>query len=297
MTVEHITRVVLNNYVPEGVPKPSDFGVEQVAAPTEDMLKENELLVRPLFLSCDPYMRSRINGRGGYYIEGLKPNTAVSGLGLGVVEASTSNEFGPGDYVTGGFFGWADKSIVSALAAGAVGQVVVQLAKARGLRVIGVAGSDKKVELIKSIGADVAFNYKTCGDFEQAIRQAAPEGVDIYFDNVGGEFLDATLMNMRPYGRIAACGLASQYNVTAGEGHRMENFLQIINRKLTVAGYVITDYYPTQSFEEFLAEVSDLHASGKITYKMDEVAGLENGPEALIDVFVGNNFGKRIIKV
>ncbi|ORX68383.1 alcohol dehydrogenase zinc-binding domain-containing protein [Linderina pennispora] len=331
MSAESITRVILNNYVPDGTPNPSDFRIETVPAPTADMLRDSELLVRPLYLSCDPYMRNRINGRDGYYIDGLKAAAPIAGLGLGVVEASTSSGFAPGDFVTGGFFDWAQKAIVPAAgfskvsetdrvslvdyvgvlgmpsfaayvglvtlgkpkkgetllvssAAGAVGQMVVQLAKIRGLRVVGVAGSDKKVEFVKSLGADAAFNYKTCGNFEQAIRQAAPEGVDIYFDNVGGEFLDAALMNMRPYGRVAACGQASQYNVTANETYRMDNFLQVINRKLNVTGYVITDHYPTPSFAEFLAEV-------------DEVIGLENGPTALIDVFVGNNFGKRIIRV
>ncbi|KAJ1954519.1 hypothetical protein EC988_002390 [Linderina pennispora] len=331
MTAENITRVILNNHIPSGIPKPSDFTIETVSAPTADILNDNELLVRPLYLSCDPYMRNRIKGN-------------ATGLGVCVVEASSSDRFAPGDHITTGLFDWAQKAIVPAegrrkvnetdrvslvdyigvfgmpsftayvgtvvlgkpkkgetllvtSAAGAVGQMVVQLAKARGLRVVAVAGSNDKIEFVKTLGADAAFNYKTCGNFEHAIHQAAPEGIDIYFDNVGGEFLDAALMNMRHHGRVIPCGMASQYNIAADDEYKMENFSQVIIRKLTIIGFLVMEYYPTASFTEFIAEVSTLYACGKITYKIDEIVGLENGPAALIDVFDGSNVGKRIIRV
>ncbi|ORX68381.1 NAD(P)-binding protein [Linderina pennispora] len=298
-----VTRVTLVQNVPTGAPMLNDFKVETAPAPVEASLNANELIIRPLYLSCDPYMRGRLTGSGDRY--------PIDGLGVGI-----------GDVVTGGMFKWESKfslwrqatqeasyvNLIGALgmpgftgyvglvtlcqpkkgetvlvsaASGAVGQIVVQLAKARGLRVVATAGSDDKVEYVKSLGADVAFNYKTCGSFAKAIRQAAPEGVDIFFDNVGGEFLDATLNCMKPFGRIAECGMISQYNATSETAYHIRNLSQMINKKLTMYGYIVSDYYAKPAYKDFISEV----------------AGLENAPQALLDLFEGSNFGKRVIKV
>ncbi|KAJ1931473.1 hypothetical protein FBU59_006697, partial [Linderina macrospora] len=310
-------------------------------------LKANELLIRPLYLSCDPYMRGRLSGSGDRYVASFEAGKPIDGLGVGIIEASTSDKYAKGDVVTGGMFKWESKfvapaagyikvpvapgdsessyiNLIGALgmpgftgyvglvtlcqpkqgetvlvsaASGAVGQIVVQLAKARGLRVVATAGSDEKVEYVKSLGADVAFNYKTCGNYAKAIKQAAPEGVDIFFDNVGGEFLDAMLMCMKPFGRIAECGMISQYNATAETAYNIRNLSQMINKKLTMYGYIVSDYYAKPAYKEFISEVSGMLKAGQIKYKIDEVAGLENAPQALLDLFEGTNFGKRVIKV
>ncbi|KAJ2004601.1 hypothetical protein H4R26_002415 [Coemansia thaxteri] len=191
----------------------------------------------------------------------------------------------------------AGETILVSSASGAVGQMVVQLAKARGLRVVGVAGSDEKVEYVKSLGADAAFNYKTCGDFTKAIRGAAPEGIDIYFDNVGGEFLDAALANINTHARIIICGAISQYNASSpDELYGVKNLTKVLVKKATIQGFIITDYYSTPHFGEFTKEVSSLYHEGKIKYRLSETQGLENGPQAILDLFAGKNFGKSIIK-
>ncbi|KAI8322583.1 NAD(P)-binding protein [Martensiomyces pterosporus] len=191
----------------------------------------------------------------------------------------------------------AGETILVSSAAGAVGQIVVQLAKARGLRVIGAAGSDDKVEYVKSLGADEAFNYKTSGDFVQAIKKVAPEGIDIYFDNVGGEFLDAALANISIHARVISCGAISQYNVSSHEDmYPIKNILSILLKKATIQGFSVSEYGNTKIRADFIDEVSTLYKQGKIQYRITEVVGIENGPQAILDLFEGKNFGKSIIK-
>ncbi|KAJ2159808.1 hypothetical protein GGF46_002748 [Coemansia sp. RSA 552] len=338
------TIVSLVRNVPMGAPAPSDFKVTTGPAPTKDSLKDNELLIRTLYLSCDPYMRGRISGRTDSYVESFAPGKPITGLGVGVVEASTSADFKEGDAVVGGVFQWetrfvtgtagitkiptsggvalsnflgvlgmpsftahygfvtlckpkAGETVLVSAAAGAVGQMVVQLAKVRGMRVIGVAGSDEKVKYVEGLGADVVFNYKTCGSLEEAIKKAAPEGLDIYFDNVGGELLDVTLKHMKPGGRVSECGMISQYNATAESAYHIKNLAYVVMKKLTIYGFIVSDHYSTPAYTQFIEEVSGLLKEGKIKYKVDEVVGIENGPQALLDLLEGKNFGKRIIKV
>ncbi|PIA19393.1 NAD(P)-binding protein [Coemansia reversa NRRL 1564] len=338
------TRITLVRNVSSGAPTLEDFKAETVPTPTRDSLGNDEVLIRTLYLSCDPYMRGRLSGRTDSYVASFKPGMPVDGLGVGIVEASTSSELKEGDAVTGAGFKWetkftapaknftkvsssggvslidylgvlgmpsftayvgtvtlckakAGETILVSAASGAVGQMVIQLAKARGLYVIGSAGSDEKVQHAKDLGADVAFNYKTVGDLDAAIKKAAPEGLDVYFDNVGGEFLDAALVNMKPYGRIAECGMISQYNATPENAHHIKNLMYVVMKKVTMYGFIVTDYYTTPVYPEFVQTVSAMLKDKKIQYKIDEVAGLENGPQALLGVLEGKNFGKRIIKV
>ncbi|KAI7833513.1 oxidoreductase [Kickxella alabastrina] len=191
----------------------------------------------------------------------------------------------------------AGETILVSSASGAVGQMVVQLAKAKGLRVVGVAGSDDKVEYVKRIGADAAFNYKTCGNFVDAIKQAAPQGIDIYFDNVGGEFLDAALANIKDHARIVICGAISQYNISSPEeAYAIKNLTNILIRKASITGFIILEHFNTPDHENFVKEVTKLHKEGKIKYRTTETKGLENAPQALLDLFSGKNFGKSIVK-
>ncbi|KAJ2854694.1 hypothetical protein J3B02_002546, partial [Coemansia erecta] len=192
----------------------------------------------------------------------------------------------------------AGETILVSSASGAVGQMVVQIAKAKGLRVVAVAGSDEKIEHVKQLGADVAFNYKKCGDYSSAIKKAAPNGIDIYFDNVGGEFLDAAIANTRNNARIVICGQISEYNLSSpSEIHGIKSMRYILSRRVTMTGFIILDHLHSSEHEKFYDEVSKLYKEGKIKYSFHETSGFENAPQALLDLFSGKNVGKGIVKV
>ncbi|KAJ2330304.1 hypothetical protein GGI00_003773 [Coemansia sp. RSA 2681] len=190
----------------------------------------------------------------------------------------------------------AGETILISAASGAVGQVAVQLAKARGLRVVGIAGSDDKIEHVKSLGADAVINYKTCGDLAAAIAKAAPEGIDIYYDNVGGETLDAALLCLNTFARVVACGSMSTYGAEQCKMHGIVNMPSIIVKQVTIQGIYYLPHYGTQRETDFLQEMAQLVEQGKITFKVDERIGLESAPQALADLFAGKNFGKLIVK-
>ncbi|KAL6905893.1 hypothetical protein ACP4OV_003494 [Aristida adscensionis] len=179
-------------------------------------------------------------------------------------------------------------------ASGAVGQIVGQLAKLTGCYVVGSAGSDDKVKLLKTkFGYDEAFNYKKEKDLDATLKRYFPEGIDIYFENVGGATLDAVLLNMRQHGRIAACGMISQYNLEKPEG--VHNLFCVVAKRLRIEGFLSLDYFGEyRRFEE--AMVGYLK-EGKINYVEDVVDGLDKAPAALIGLFAGRNVGKQLVAV
>ncbi|KAK4566146.1 hypothetical protein RGQ29_002382 [Quercus rubra] len=177
---------------------------------------------------------------------------------------------------------------------GAVGQLVGQLAKLMGCYVVGSAGSKEKVDILKSkFGFDEAFNYKEEHDLDAALKRCFPEGIDIYFDNVGGKMLDAVLLNMRFHGRIAVAGMISQYNLDQPEGIR--NLLSLVYKRIRIEGFTVYDYY--HLFPNFLDLVLPYIREGKIAYVEDTAEGLENGPSALVGIFSGLNVGKQVVVV
>lgn len=177
-------------------------------------------------------------------------------------------------------------------AAGAVGQLVGQFGKALGLYVVGSAGSDEKIEYLKSIGFDAAFNYKN-GDIEENLRKHCPKGIDVYFEGVGGKMLDAVLAVANNFARIIACGMISQYNREKPEP--LYNSMYIVTKRIQLDGFIIMDH---MDFEEtFLKDVTPLLVNGQVKYKEDIVNGIENTPQALIDVLRGKNFGKMVVHV
>ncbi|XP_059656097.1 2-alkenal reductase (NADP(+)-dependent)-like [Cornus florida] len=179
-------------------------------------------------------------------------------------------------------------------ASGVVGQLVGQFAKLMGCYVVGSAGSKGKVDLLKNkFGFDEYFNYKEEHDLDAALKRYSPEGIDIYFDNVGGEMLDAALLNMRKHGRIVVCGQTSQYNVDKPEG--VKNLMCLIYMQVRMEGFVVYDYYP--QYSKFLDIVLPCIREGKITYVEDIVEGLENGPAAFVGLFSGRNVGKQLVVV
>ncbi|XP_050256981.1 2-alkenal reductase (NADP(+)-dependent)-like isoform X8 [Quercus robur] len=186
-----------------------------------------------------------------------------------------------------------DHVFISA-ASGAVGQLVGQLAKLLGCYVVGSAGSKEKVDLLKNkLKFDEAFNYKEEPDLDAALKRYFPEGIDIYFDNVGGKMLDAVLLNMRPHGRIAVCGMISQYNLDKPEG--VHNLMDLLLKQVQMKGFVVSSYY--HLFPKFLDLVLPHIAEGKIVYVEDIVEGLELGPAAFVGLFSGRNVGKQVVLV
>jgi NADPH-dependent curcumin reductase CurA len=186
-----------------------------------------------------------------------------------------------------------DRVFVSG-AAGAVGSVAGQLAKLRGCFVVGSAGSDEKVHALKDdFGFDAAINYKA-GDLRKQLAAAAPDGIDVYFDNVGGEHLEAALACMRDHGRIAACGAISRYNDEAPlPGPR--NMFLFVTRRLTMRGFIVTDH--ARDMKAFAAEVAPLVRAGKLRARETVVYGLDQAPQAFLDMLRGGNVGKMIVRL
>ena len=176
-------------------------------------------------------------------------------------------------------------------AAGAVGSIAGQVAKQRGCTVIGSAGGAAKVDYCKSIGFDHAFDYHA-GDLPGQLRAAAPNGLDVYFDNVGGDHLQAALGHMRPLGRIALCGAIAQYNATAPVPGP-NNLTMAIGLGLTLRGFIVSMYQHLRA--DFMREMSAWVQSGQVTYRETVFEGLERAPEAFIGLFTGANTGKMIV--
>ena len=186
------------------------------------------------------------------------------------------------------------ETVFVSAAAGAVGSIVGQIAKLKGCRVVGSAGSDAKVALLTGeLAFDAAFNYKTMS-LETALDATCPDGIDIYFDNVGGEHLQAALNHMNPFGRIPACGMISQYN-NADPVPGPNNLGAIVRNRLTIRGFIISDYAARRP--AFLADMSQWLRDGKLKSRETIVQGIENAPAAFIGLLHGENTGKMLVKL
>ncbi|WP_333618315.1 NADP-dependent oxidoreductase [Dietzia sp.] len=183
-------------------------------------------------------------------------------------------------------------------AAGAVGSVVGQLAKIRGARVVGIAGSDEKCAwLTDELGFDAAVNYKTADSLSRAIREAAPDGVDVFFDNVGGKVLDAALVNMARNARIVMCGAISDYNAaSASERTGLKNYPRIITHSLRVQGFTIGDFGPRLG--EGVKALAGYLSEGKLVSRIDARDALvADFPQVFDEIFAGSNTGKLMLKL
>jgi NADPH-dependent curcumin reductase CurA len=178
-------------------------------------------------------------------------------------------------------------------AAGAVGSAAGQMAKIAGCRVIGSAGSADKVAWLREIGFDAAFNYRE-RPAREALAEAAPEGIDIYFDNVSGDHLEAAIGALRLYGRVVACGSISRYNdVEPSAGPR--NVFMVVTKRLRLQGYIISDHF--DRFGEFYAQAQDWVRDGRLRYRETVIEGIENAPGAFLGLLRGENIGKMLVKV
>ncbi|OMO71749.1 Alcohol dehydrogenase superfamily, zinc-type [Corchorus olitorius] len=331
-------QVIFNKHVSEGLPKESDMEIrESSIQPKVAEGDKDAILLKNLYLSCDPYMRNRMKKleTPSFSFEAGKP---LNGYGVGKVIDSTHPDYRKGDLVWG-MTGWEEYSLIIApdglfkiqdtdvpltyytgllgmpgitayagfyevckpkkgeyvyvsAASGAVGQLVGQFAKLLGCYVVGSAGSNEKVELLTNkFGFDAAFNYKEEQDLDAALKRYFPEGIDIYFENVGGKMLDAVLPNMRNYGRIAACGMISQYNNERPQG--VHNLMHVVTKRLRLEGFVAFDFY--HLYPKFLEMILPFIKQGKIIYVEDKAQGLESAPAALIGLFTGRNVGKQLV--
>ena len=319
---------------PSGIPTMANFTVAQT---TLEPLRDQQVLVRNLYMSVDPYMRGRMNDRKSY-IPPFELGEPLDGGAVGEVIESRARKFKPGDAVTSSF-GWreyfvaspddlhpvsreiqplsvylgalgmtgmtawaglhlvqvkAGETIFISGAAGAVGSVAGQLAKLRGCRVIGSAGSGEKVQFLREeCGFDIAFDYKV-GPVVEQLKVEAPEGIDVYFDNVGGETLEAALEVLRVHGRIIACGAISGYNADKPRPGP-SNLFNMITKRLTMKGLLVRDWLDRQG--EFEKEVGGYFKAGKLKSKETVVNGIDQAVGAFLGLFEGLNIGKMIVKL
>jgi NADPH-dependent curcumin reductase CurA len=224
----------------------------------------------------------------GYRVipEGIEPEAALSVFGITGLTA---------------YFGLLDigkpepgETVLVSGAAGSTGSIVGQIAKIRGCRVVGIAGSDEKCAwLTDELGFDAAINYRT-QKVRTAIRDACPDGVDVFFDNVGGEILEAAITNLAQHGRIVLCGAISRYNdATPAPGPR--NLPMLISKRGRMEGFVILDYL--RRTREAIEDLTPWVAEGKVKYAVDVVDGLDNAPQALERLFTGANTGKVLVRL
>jgi NADPH-dependent curcumin reductase CurA len=300
-------------------------------------LQDQQVLVRNLFMSVDPYMRGRMN-EGKSYVPPFEIGKPLEGGAVGEVVESRAKEFKLGDAVTSnlgwreyfiaspnelhpvsrdiqplsvylgalgmtGMTAWAGLNLVEVKggdiiyisgAAGAVGSVAGQLAKLRGCRVIGSVGSMAKVMFLREeCGFDIAFDYKTAPVLEQ-LNMEAPDGIDVYFDNVGGEALEAALSVLRVHGRIIACGGISRYNEEEPQPGP-SNLFNMTTKRLTMKGLIVSDWMNRRG--DFENEVGGYFRSGKLKNKETVVEGIDQAVSAFIGLFKGQNVGKMVGKL
>jgi NADPH-dependent curcumin reductase CurA len=307
---------------PVGLPTADNFELATVTLPAP---AAGEIQVRNDWMTVDPYMRGRMNDAKSYSAP-FALGEAMHGGAVGTVIVSGDEGFKPGDLVQSNY-GWreafnahtsmvqkidtmglppqtfllrvaglkeGDVVFVSA-ASGAVGSMVCQIAKLKGHKVIGSAGGADKVRFLKEeLGVDEVIDYKAVPDLMKALEAAAPEGIDVYFENVGGEHLEAALNSARPFARFALCGMISMYNATTPPpGPR--NIALAVGKQIRMEGFIVSSHYDLlQAFHHDLAE---WHAAGKLKWKETVVEGIERAPEAFLKLFSGENFGKMLVKL
>ncbi|CAG8765834.1 10332_t:CDS:2, partial [Gigaspora margarita] len=261
-------------------------------------LADGDILLKNQYLSLDPYLRGRMRDSQIEFIaDAFKLGKVLEGHGIGDegLEKEISKSELPKSYFLGLFgmpgftayiglnkIGKAKKgeTIFISAASGAVGQVVGQIAKIKGLCVIGSAGDDSKIKyLVNELNFDGAFNYKTCNT-EEELTKLCPNGIDIYFDNVGGETLDIALNHLKINARVIACGMISQYNTKNPYG--VKNLMNVVTKRLLIQGFIVFDHY--HEMEPFQKEMREWLKQGKLKYKEDLVEGIQNAPNAFLNL-------------
>lgn len=316
--------------VPVGMPKPSDFSlVETQITPPDD-----QILVKNIYMSVDPAMRPALsNGQtkvgrvmqggaigrversansdfpeGAYVIHrgGFRELHVTDGRDLRVIkpqgESLTTHLHvlgGTGLTAYGGLLVTGElkeeENVFVSAAAGAVGSVVCQIAKIKGCRVAASCGSDEKVAYLRDqLGVDHAFNYKT-QSISKALHAGLPDGIDVYFENVGGAHLDAACGQMRPLGRIPVCGMISAYNNKGARSEGVTTLSNMIYNRVTMKGFVVYEFEHLR--EQFLQDMRGWIDDGRMQYSETVQEGIEQAPAALIGLLEGQNTGKMLVKL
>jgi len=315
---------------PQGLPVPAQFRIvdTDVADPAE-----GQLLVQNIYMSVDPAMRPRLSGptalneamMGGTIGRVLKSRNAAfkegdhvesmngfreyflsDGKGLSTLDADgmplvaymsvlgLTGLTAYGGLLVIGALKDGENVFVSA-AAGAVGSVAAQIAKIKGCYVIGSAGSDEKCRWLKEdLGLDAAINYKT-GELRASLKAAAPKGIDVYFENVGGEHLNAALPRMNALGRIAVCGMISAYNNFGAVSEPVTTLSNMIYNRVMMRGFVFYEFESKRA--QFLEDMKGWIKQGLMKYRTTIVQGIEQAPTALIGLFTGANTGKMVVQL
>ena len=320
---------------PLGLPTSENFRMEKTVLKD---LNDNEVLLKPWYISVDPYMRGRMNSTKSYAASFEVDQPIKGGIVAKVIE-SKSKSVPAGDIVVGtlpwatyciekaenlrkvdvqkvppgyylgilgmpgftAYFGMmeickpvkGDMVVVSG-AAGAVGVVAGQIAKLQGTRVIGIAGSDEKCRLLKDkFGYDEVINYKTSKSIRKELATLCPEGVDAYFDNVGGEITEAVAANLDFHARIALCGQISQYNnLKPYVGYSI--LPHLLTRSVLLQGFIVSNY--SDRFGEAISHLTQWLNEGKLKYTETIIDGFDKLPEAFLGLFSGTNQGKMLVK-
>jgi NADPH-dependent curcumin reductase CurA len=315
---------------PQGLPKPEQFRIveTEVADPAD-----GEILVQNIYMSVDPAMRPRLAGptalneamMGGAIGRVLKSRNPLFKEGDVVESMNGFREYFVSDgkgltklepdgmplvaymSVLGltGLTAYGGLTVIGALkdgenvfvsaAAGAVGSVAAQIAKIKGCYVIGSAGSDEKCRWLKDdLGLDAVINYKK-GELRTSLKAAAPKGIDVYFENVGGEHLNAALPRMNALGRIAVCGMISAYNNFGAVSEPVTTLSNMIYNRVTMRGFVFYEFESKRA--QFLAEMKGWIKAGRMKYRTTILQGIEQAPAALIGLFTGINTGKMVVQL
>ena len=315
---------------PEGLPTTDEFAMVETQVPDPS---EGQVLVQNLYMSVDPAMRPRLSvgqelneamggGALGRVVASRTPAFQEGDLvsnRFGFREYFVSGERGlskldpdpdlpvtaymnalgnPGFTAYGGLLHIGQlkegDNVFVSTAAGAVGSIACQIAKIRGHFTVGSTGSDEKVRWLKEVaGLDAAINYKS-QPIRRALREAAPNGIDVYFDNVGGEHLDAALGVMKPLGRVAVCGMISGYN-ERGSRAPVYNLSNIIYGRMNLRGFVATDF--PHLYDEFRSNMTQWLKDGRIKTQETVMEGIENAPAALVGLMQGANSGKMLVRL
>ncbi|KAH8484426.1 hypothetical protein H0E87_028765 [Populus deltoides] len=286
-------QVILKDYV-SGFPRESNLyrttSNIKLKVPEEESGKD-AVLVKNLYLSCDPFMRGRMQRDlppGEPELSSYSLGSPIVGYGVARVVDSRHSDFKKGDLVWGRTIGWEEYSLIT------TPEYLFEINHTDDIPLSYYTGILEKVELLKTkFGFDDAFNYKEEHDLDAALKRYFPEGIDIYFENVGGKMLDAVLLNMRRHGRIALCGMISQYNLEQPES--VHNLIAVLFKQIRMEGFAVAEYY--DQYSKFLDFVLPCIKEGKIVYVEDITEGLESGPAALIGLFSGRNVGKQVVKV
>ena len=316
---------------PEGMPVNSDFAMVEA---TLNAPADGEVLVRNIYMSVDPAMRPAMtNGQtkldramegsaigqvaasnhpnfpeGSYVLHraGFREYHLSDGKDLSVIvpegESLTTHlhvlgmtgltAYG-GMLVTGELK--ENENVFVSAAAGAVGSVAVQIAKIKNCRTIGSCGSDQKVDyLTNELGLDGAFNYKT-QSIARSLHELLPEGIDVYFENVGGAHLDAAMGQMRALGRVPVCGMISAYNTKGARSEGVTTLSNMIYNRVTMKGFVVYEFFDMR--DQFLADMRQWIAEGKMKYQETIMQGVENAPNAMIGLLQGENSGKMLVQI